>query len=116
MTDTNVVQKPDYQPQFQQFHQQYPRQQAPRTQFDMIPMKYAELLPMLLEKNLIHTKVHPRMLARLPTWYKINISCAFHQGAPGHDVKRCFALKKIVHKLIRDNILPPSKIELEHAS
>jgi len=40
------------QPQFWQGperqHQQHPRRQAPRMQFDPIPMKYAELFPILL--------------------------------------------------------------------
>jgi len=69
-------------------------------------MKYAELFSMLLERNLIHTKAPLPVPARLPTGYRADLSCAFHQGAPGHDIEQCFALKKIVHKLIRNNILP----------
>lgn len=55
MPITNVIQNSGYQlllPQRPQ-RQQQPRQQAPRTQFDLILMKYAEFLPTLLEKNLV---------------------------------------------------------------
>ena len=108
MPNTNIVQNPGYQPQFQQYQQQYqrqPRQHAPRTQFEPIPMKYADLLPILIEKNLVWTKAPLPVPAKLPSGYRVDLSCAFHQGAPGHDVERCFALKKVVHKLIRANRL-----------
>jgi len=42
--------------------QQQPRQQALRTQFDLIPVKYAKFLPALLEKNLVQTKAPPQSL------------------------------------------------------
>jgi len=69
MPIANDVQNPGYKPQFPQYQQQYqpqpqqqalqqlsPQKQAPRTKFDPIPMKYAELLPMLLERNWVQTK------------------------------------------------------------
>jgi hypothetical protein len=68
-------------------------------------MKYAELLPALLEKNLVQTRAPPRIPEILPSWYRSDRSCAFHQGAPGHDVEHCYALKSEVQKLIRTNIL-----------
>ncbi|WJX66355.1 ASTRA complex subunit [Trifolium repens] len=124
----NTTQNQGYQPQFQkrplqqyqqpyqQQYQQQPRQQAPpqfaqqnhvqrAPQFDLIPMKYAELLPALLEKNLVQTRAPPRIPEILPSWYRSDRSCAFHQGAPGHDVEQCYALKSEVQKLIRTNIL-----------
>ncbi|KAK2390738.1 hypothetical protein QL285_064254 [Trifolium repens] len=77
-----------------------------RTQsFDPIPMKYADLLPALLAKNLIQTKPPPPVPERLPVWYRTDLTCAFHQGAPGHDVEHCYALKKEVQNLVRANLL-----------
>lgn len=112
--DANAVQNPGYQLQFQQYQQQ-PRQQAPqqsnpqnrapRTQIDLIPIKYAELLPTLLKEQLVYTKAPLSVPARLPPGYRGDLSCAFHQGAPGHDTEHCFALKKIVQKLIRADLL-----------
>jgi hypothetical protein len=92
-----------------------PQQQAPphagnqnrsqRPQFDPIPMTYAELLPTLIEKSLVHTRAPPPVPAKLPWWYKPDLSCVFHQGAPGHDVERCLVLRSEVQKLINENIL-----------
>ncbi|KAK2436742.1 hypothetical protein QL285_021714 [Trifolium repens] len=76
-----------------------------RPQFDPIPMTYAELLPTLIEKNLVQTRAPPPVPEKLPWWYKPDLSCVFHQGAPGHDVERCLVLKSEVQRLIKDNIL-----------
>ncbi|KAK2403270.1 hypothetical protein QL285_052725 [Trifolium repens] len=76
-----------------------------RPQFDPIPMSYAELLPTLIERNLVQTRAPPPVPAKLPWWYKPDLFCVFHQGAPGHDVERCLVLKSEVQKLIKDNIL-----------
>ncbi|KEH29597.1 hypothetical protein MTR_4g045943 [Medicago truncatula] len=81
------------------------RPQAQRTQFDPIPMKYAYLLPALLKKHLVQTRPPPKVPERLPAWYKPDKFCAFHQGAPGHDIEYCYALKAAVQKLIRDKDL-----------
>ena len=88
-------------PQFQQTQQ--PRQQAqqfnnqnraPRiSQFDPIPMTYTELYPALIERNLVQTRLPPPVPDKLPWWYKADVSCPFHQGAPGHDLEHCIALK-----------------------
>ncbi|KAK2422481.1 hypothetical protein QL285_033013 [Trifolium repens] len=92
------------------------RQQAPQElnnqnltqrtpQFDPIPMSYAKLFPILIEKNLVQTRAPPKVPVTLPRWYRSDHFCAFHQGAPGHDIERCFALKAEVQRLIKDNIL-----------
>jgi hypothetical protein len=97
------------QPQFQQGpkrqHQQQPQQQAPRMQFDPIPMTNAELLSILLQENLVQTRPPPRVSNDLLVCYQPDLSCAFHQGAPGHDIEHCFFLKIEVQKLIEANIL-----------
>ena len=104
MPDTNAVQNPGYQLQFPQYQQQ-PRQQAPRTKFDPILMKYAELLPDLLKKNLVQTRPPPPVPKKFPARFRADLSCDFHQGAPGHDVEHCYALKNAVQDLVEDNIL-----------
>ena len=86
-------------------HQQQPREQAPKMQFDPIPMTYAELLPILLQENLVKTRAPPRVPNVLPIWYQPELSCAFHQGAPDHDIEHCFSLKIEVRKLIEADIL-----------
>ena len=84
---------------------QYNRQERKTPQFDPIPMKYADLLPALLEKNLVQTKPPPPVRDPLPSWYRPDKSCAFHQGAPGHDTEHCISLKYAVQRLIQANLL-----------
>ncbi|MCH97579.1 hypothetical protein A2U01_0018574 [Trifolium medium] len=76
-----------------------------KQSFDPIPMKYADLLPALLAKKLVHTKPPPPAPEKLPAWYHADLTCAFHQGAPGHDVEQCYALRKEVQNLVRTNML-----------
>lgn len=70
-----------------------------------IPMSYTELYPSLLKKGL----VVPRPLGPppdpLPPYYNPNAHCLFHEGASGHDLEGCYALKHIVRKLIEKKIL-----------
>jgi len=105
----------------QQLRQQAPQQfnlqkHAPRTKFDPIPIKYAELLPTLLEKNWVQIKAPPLIPKKLPTRFRAYLSCVFHQGAPGHDVEGCYALKNAVQDLVEANILSFEDFEPGHAS
>jgi len=118
MPIANDVQNSGYQPQFPQY-QQYqpqpqqqalqqlnPQKQALRTKFDPIPVKYAELLPMLLERNWVQTKTPPPIPKKLPSRFRVDLSCVFHQGAPEHDIEGCYAFKNVVQDLVEAN-LPP---------
>jgi len=64
-----------------------------------------DLLPELLEKKLLQTRASPPVPKRLLTGYKDDLTCAFHQGAPGHDIEHRFAMKKMVQKLIETGLL-----------
>jgi hypothetical protein len=101
---TNAIQQPLYQPQ-QLYQKQQPRQQAPRTRFDPIPMKYAKLLPSLLKGNYVQTRPPPPTPNKLPAGFRADLSCVFHQGAPGHDVERYYALRNAVQDLVEAKIL-----------
>jgi len=92
-----------HQQQYQHYQQQRPQTQS--QQIAPIPTKYADLLPQLLEKNLVQTKVPPPVPARLPAWYRPDLFCDFHQGAPSHDIEHCHAMKNAVQSLIRTNSL-----------
>jgi len=122
----------------QQFN---PQKHAPRTKFDPIPIKYAELLPTLLERNWVQIKAPPpipikyaellpTLLERnwvqikapppipkkLPARFRTDHSFVFHQGAPGPDVEGCYALKNAVQDLVEANILSFKDFEPGHAS
>ncbi|CAK8562070.1 unnamed protein product [Lathyrus sativus] len=73
--------------------------------FDTIPMAYSELYPTLIQKNLVQTRTPPTISKNLPWWFRYDRFCPFHQGAPGHDIEHCFALKAEVQKLVQSSIL-----------
>ena len=75
------------------------------TSFDHIPIIYTDLYPTLIQKNLVQTRSPPAVPRRYPKGYKPEASCAFHQGAPGHDLEDCMGLKVEVQKLMRAGIL-----------
>ncbi|KAI5387117.1 hypothetical protein KIW84_073321 [Lathyrus oleraceus] len=111
--------------QYQQ-HQQYqqqqhrPQQQAyqprnnnqastsyerKRVTFDPIPMTYVELYPSLIERKLITPRDPPAIPTNPQWWYKPELHCIYHFGAPGHDVENCYLLKTKVQDLVRCGIL-----------
>ncbi|KAI5444790.1 hypothetical protein KIW84_013173 [Lathyrus oleraceus] len=42
---------------------------------------------------------------RRPHWYKPELCCAFHQGAPGHDIENFCPLKYEVQKLVKNGMV-----------
>jgi len=80
-----------------QDHPLCPQKPQPQSQtVAPTPVKYADLLPQLLEKNLVQTKAPPPRPVRLLAWYRADLFCDFHQGAPGHDIEHCNAMKKAI--------------------
>ncbi|KAI5441574.1 hypothetical protein KIW84_010880 [Lathyrus oleraceus] len=68
-------------------------------------MSYAELYPSLVLKNLIQSRNPPQIPEPLPWWYKLELRCAFHQGAPGHDIENYYPLKYEVQKLMKSGMV-----------
>ncbi|KAI5430522.1 hypothetical protein KIW84_034924 [Lathyrus oleraceus] len=111
------------QPQTQQYQQQQqcPQQQAyqPRNNnnnantsyerkkvtFDPIPMTYAELYTSLIDRKLITPRDPPAVPANPQWWYKPELHCVYHSGAPGYDMENCYPLKTKVKDLVRSGIL-----------
>ncbi|KAI5418068.1 hypothetical protein KIW84_042637 [Lathyrus oleraceus] len=106
-------------PQYQQ-QQHRPQQQAyqprnsnqtstsyerKRVTFDPIPMTYAKLYPSLIERKLITLRDPPAIPTNPQWWYKPELHCVYHSGAPGHDVENCYPLKTKVQDLVRCGIL-----------
>ena len=89
------------QPQQQTLQRPTAQNQAQKaSRFDPIPVKYAELFSTLLRENLIQTRLPPLVPKRLSIGHRADLSCDFHQGAPGHDIKQCFAFRTVVQELI----------------
>ncbi|KAI5439008.1 hypothetical protein KIW84_024662 [Lathyrus oleraceus] len=68
-------------------------------------MTYAELYPSFILKNLLQPKNPPQIPEPLPWWYKSELRCAFHQGAPGHDIENLYPLKYEVQKLVKSGMV-----------
>ncbi|RDX92197.1 hypothetical protein CR513_25710, partial [Mucuna pruriens] len=70
-------------------------------------MTYTELLPLLLQSNLI--AVVPLRLVEppYPKSYDLNTKCDYHGGVIGHSTKRCWGLKHKVQDLIDGGWLGP---------
>src|SRR4051812_39804959 len=76
----------------------------PQRVLNPIPLPYAQLLPRLLELQLIEL----RELAtpeKLPPTFDANARCEFHSGAPGHDIENCRALKQQIQDLIDSKVI-----------
>ncbi|XP_050897204.1 uncharacterized protein LOC127104025 [Lathyrus oleraceus] len=118
LVQQRVAVPPNYQqapaaPVYQQPRAQAPRQnaqnqnrrQGDRETFNPIPMSYTELYPSLLQKGLVVPRPMGPPPDCLPPWYNPNAHCPFHEGAPGHDLEGCYALKHRVRELIDNKIL-----------
>src|SRR3954471_7555417 len=82
---------------------QQPARRKPN--FDPIPMTYTELYPALIHKKLVQPRSPPPIPEKIPWWYNADVTCAFHQDAPGHSLEDCWALKVEVQRLTRAGIL-----------
>ncbi|KAI5394634.1 hypothetical protein KIW84_061319 [Lathyrus oleraceus] len=85
------------------YHQQ--NFERKKVSFDPIPMSYTELYPSLVLKNLIQPRNPPHIPKPLPWWYKPELRCAFHQGAPEHDIENYYPLKYEVQKLMKSGMV-----------
>ena len=54
-----------------------------RVTFNPIPMTYAELYPSLIDRKLITPRDPPAVPANPQWWYKPELHCVYHSGAPG---------------------------------
>ncbi|KAL5158599.1 hypothetical protein HKD37_15G043033 [Glycine soja] len=58
----------------------------PRDDFSHIPMAYSELWPSLLENHLVVAIPGKVFQPPYPKWYNSDAKCAYHSGAPGHNI------------------------------
>ncbi|RDY12195.1 hypothetical protein CR513_03054, partial [Mucuna pruriens] len=79
--------------------QQNLRRSIPRT-LDPIPMSYTELLPLLLQQNLLDMIPLKPIQLPYPKSYDPNTKCDFHDGVIGHSTEKCWGLKHKVQDVI----------------
>ncbi|KAI5386035.1 hypothetical protein KIW84_072563 [Lathyrus oleraceus] len=76
-----------------------------RVTFDPISMTYAELYPSLIDRKLITRRDPPAVPINPQWWYKLELHCVYHSGAPEHDVENYYPLKTKVQDLVKSGIL-----------
>lgn len=81
------------------------RRQGGKPLIPQIPMSYTELYMSLLKKGLDVPRPLGPPPEPLPFYYKPNAHYPFYEGALGHDLEGCYALKHIVRELIEKKIL-----------
>ncbi|OMO65001.1 reverse transcriptase [Corchorus capsularis] len=69
---------------------------------DPIPYTYTELLPQLLQRNLVQRLPYSKPFAKAKPWYNPNAHCDYYSGTKGHFTEDCIRLKYAVQELVRD--------------
>ncbi|KAL5187258.1 hypothetical protein HKD37_05G012971 [Glycine soja] len=72
----------------------------PEDNFSPIPMAFSELWPSLLENHLVVAIPGRVFQPPYPKWYDPGAKCAYHSGAPGHNIDSCRPFKYKVQHLI----------------
>jgi len=70
------------------------------VEFTPIPMSYADLLPSLLNNQMVVVSPGKVYQPPFPRWYNPNATCAYHGGIPRHSVEQYVAFKHKVQSLI----------------
>ena len=65
----------------------------PRLPVEPISMTYTELLPRLIQGQLLARVPLTLMEPPYPRWYDANTTCDYHYGIKGHSIENCIALK-----------------------
>ena len=77
-----------------------PRSARPaRPLIEPIPVTYTELLPRLIQHQLLARIPTTHMEPSYPYWYVANATCDYHYRVKGHSTENCFTLKNQVQIL-----------------
>ncbi|XVF59079.1 hypothetical protein PTKIN_Ptkin07bG0246000 [Pterospermum kingtungense] len=68
--------------------------------FAPLPMPYSQVYSQLYEKGLIAPIFDKPLQPPYPKWYNPDLTCEYHNGARGHDLNSCLALKNKVQSMI----------------
>lgn len=76
-----------------------------RSDIDLIPVTYIQLLPYLIRSGMVVPKFFPPMPMPHKPWYVVNAKCEFRDGSEGHNTRNCINFQKLVQELINDKVL-----------
>ncbi|KAL4335146.1 hypothetical protein GQ457_07G005640 [Hibiscus cannabinus] len=72
---------------------------------DPIPLKYIELLSMLVDRNLVTPVQSVPKGPPYPKAHNVRAGCSYHSGSFGHTTENCWPLKNKVQNLIKAGVL-----------
>ena len=90
-----VISKPACAPQ----HRNQQREERPKRQFTPLSMTLSQILPQLLETNLVALRDPPKNPNKTPSRYNPNARCAYHSNSPGHATDDYWTLRNKVQDL-----------------
>jgi len=70
------------------------------VEFTPILISYVDLLPYFLNNAMVAMSPTKISQPPFPRGYNLNVTCAYHGGAPGHSIDYCMTLKHKVQSLI----------------
>ncbi|KAL5127751.1 hypothetical protein HKD37_14G040115 [Glycine soja] len=70
------------------------------VEFTPIPILYSDLLPYLLDNEMVVIRPSKIPQPSFPRGYNPNVTCAYHGGVLGHSIEHCITLKHKVQSLI----------------
>ena len=70
------------------------------VEFTPIPILYSDLLPYLLDNEMVVIRPSKIPQPPFPRGYNPNVTCAYHGGVLGHSIEHCITLKHKVQSLI----------------
>ena len=68
--------------------------------YHTLPVSYAQLLPILVQKYKIPIIPAKPRKPPYPEWYDFNARCEYHDGVQGHSTESCTSFKDKVQALI----------------
>ena len=68
--------------------------------YHTLPVSYAQLLPMLVQKYKIPIIPAKPRRPPYPEWYDFNARCEYHGGVQGHSIESCTSFKDKVQALL----------------
>jgi len=102
------IKKPE--PQNFQAKSQIGNYQSVQEQLPLSVLPFNEMYQKLLSIGHISPEPLAPLQPPYPSWYKLELTCEYHTGIPGHNIHTCNAFKRKLPQLIKAGWIIPSGI------
>ncbi|KAF1879909.1 hypothetical protein Lal_00022813 [Lupinus albus] len=86
-------------------HEGTSRKRKRKSLYGAIPMSYSELLPQLVQRDLLTILPFKEVMPPYPNGFNLNACCVYHGGTAGHPTDDCNQLKGKVRDLILEGLV-----------